>query len=250
MKFSQIQFLTCAALFAVAVSNISNVVAAPAAKKSAPAKKKPVTKKPEVAPKPNANLVVLQLKLPKPTFIGTPKNIPQGTTVEKPTGKPRPAFYVPRGTTNLAAGKSVSASDSAPVVGEAAQITDGNKEAGDGNFVEFGFGKQWVQIDLERSASLSAILMWHTHSEASVYHDVVVQVSDDADFISGVKTVFNNDQDNSAGLGRGTDREYFELAEGKLIPLKNVKGRYVRVYSNGSTGGDENRFTEIEIYGK
>lgn len=195
-------------------------------------------------------MVVLQLKLPKPTFIGTPKNIPAGTTVEKPTGKPRAPFYVPRGTVNLAAGKTVTASDSAPVVGEPSQITDGNKEAGDGNFVEFGFGKQWVQIDLERSANLSALLMWHTHSEASVYHDVVVQVSDDADFISGVKTVFNNDQDNSAGLGRGTDREYFELAEGKLIPLKNVKARYVRVYSNGSTGGDENRFTEIEVYGK
>ncbi len=245
----QPKFLFAAALVAGAMLHTSQLIAAPTKKKPATTAQKPAAKPKPNAPKPNANLVALQLKLPRPTFIGTPKNIPAGTTVEKPTGKARPVFYVPRGTTNLAAGKTVTASDSAPIIGENSQITDGNKEAGDGNFVEFGFGKQWVQVDLERSANLSALVMWHTHSEASVYHDVVVQVSDDADFISGVKTVFNNDQDNSAGLGRGTDREYFELAEGKLVPLK-AKGRYVRVYSNGSTGGDENRFTEIEIYGK
>ena len=40
--------------------------------------------------------------LPKPVFAGTPKNIPPGTTVQKPTGKPRPPLTAPEGTTNLA----------------------------------------------------------------------------------------------------------------------------------------------------
>src|SRR5947207_5900005 len=33
---------------------------------------------------------VVEFKLPKPAYTGTPKNIPAGTTAEKPTGKPRP----------------------------------------------------------------------------------------------------------------------------------------------------------------
>ncbi len=213
---------------------------------AAPAKKAPA----KPAAKPAGDMMPLQLKLPRPTFIGTPKNIPPGTTVEKPTGKTRPTFYVPKGTANLALGKPVTASDTAPIIGEDTLITDGDKEAADGKFVEYGFGKQWVQVDLGKSATIYAIVSWHAHTEASVYRDVVVQISDDKDFVDGVKTVYNNDQDNSAGLGKGTDREYFELAEGRLMPVKGVKGRYVRFYSNGSTGGDENRYTEIEVYGK
>ena len=45
-------------------------------------------------------------------------------------------------------------------------------------------------------------------------------------FIDKVRTVFNNDQDNTSGLGVGTDREFFETHEGKLINAKGVKARY------------------------
>ena len=34
--------------------------------------------------------VEVKFDLPKAVFAGTPKNIPPGTTVQKPTGKPRP----------------------------------------------------------------------------------------------------------------------------------------------------------------
>jgi len=34
-------------------------------------------------------MVEVKIDLPKPVFAGTPKNIPPGTTVQKPTGKPR-----------------------------------------------------------------------------------------------------------------------------------------------------------------
>jgi len=83
-----------------------------------------------------------------------------------------------------------------------------------------------------------------------VYHDVVVQVADDPDFTQDVKTVYNNDYDNSSGLGVGTDKEYFETYEGRLIDAKGVEGRYVRTYSRGSTYSALNRQTEIEVWGK
>jgi cytochrome c peroxidase len=85
---------------------------------------------------------------------------------------------------------------------------------------------------------------------AKVYHDVIVRVADDPDFIENVRTVFNNDSDNSSGLGFGTNREYVETYEGKLINAKGVKARYVRFYSKGSTESALNEYTEIEVYGR
>ena len=63
-------------------------------------------------------------------------------------------------------------------------------------------------------------------------------------------TVFNNDYDNSSGLGVGTDKEYLESHEGKLMDGKGAKGRYVRLYSNGNTSNDANHYIEVEVYGK
>jgi len=122
-------------------------------------------------------------------------------------------------------------------------------DAAIGFFVELGPMPQWVQIDLGSSHALSAILLWHYHSQARVYRDVVVQVSDDPAFKAGVTTVFNNDHDNSSKLGVGPDKEYIEVAEGRLIDPKSVKGRYVRLYSNGNTTNDLNHYVEVEVYG-
>ena len=72
---------------------------------------------------------------------------------------------------------------------------------------------------------------------SEVYHGVIVQVADGPDFTpaQNVRTLFNNDVENKAGLGIGNNREYFETNEGKLIDAKGAKARYVRLYSNGST---------------
>jgi hypothetical protein len=93
-------------------------------------------------------------------------------------------------------------------------------------------------------------VLWHYHGEARVYKDVVVQVSDDRDFLTGVKTIYNNDKDNSLGQGIGKQLEFFETAEGRLVPANGVKGRYVRLYSNGNTSDELNHYTEVEVYGK
>lgn len=194
-------------------------------------------------------LAPLPLKLPIPAFMGTPTDIPLGDHIEKPSDKPRPPFLAPKGVQNLALGKKVTSSDKAPITGSLDLVTDGDKESNDNSFVELRRRTQWVQIDLEKRAKIYAILIWHAHNTYQVYHDVIVQVSDDPDFTQGVITLFNNDYDNSSGLGVGTDKEYFETYEGKLIDAKGVEGRYVRCYSRGSTYSALNRYTEVEVWG-
>jgi hypothetical protein len=190
----------------------------------------------------------LKLKLPKPMFIGTPTNI-RSANLEKITGKPRGPFYVPKGTVLLSAKKKVTSSDTQPVIGELDMINDGEKAGGDGYFVELGPGPQWVQIDLGAAHPLYAILAWHYHTQARVYRDVIVQISDDPAFKTGVSTVFNNDHDNSSKIALGKDKEYVEVAEGKLFDPKGARGRYVRLYSNGNTTNDLTHYVEVEVYG-
>ena len=186
--------------------------------------------------------VPLKTDLPKPLFVGTPVPIKVPNLEPKQKGK-RPDFLVPAGTTNLAKGKKVTASDNAPIVGTLDLITDGDKEGDEGSWVEFGTGKQWVQIDLEKAADISAVLVWHYHSQERVYLDVVVQVSNDPNFEKDVTTIFN---DSASG---GKELAYIETYEGKLIDAKGVKGRYVRLYSNGNTTNKLNHYIEVEVFG-
>lgn len=190
----------------------------------------------------------LKLQLPKPMFIGTPRNI-RTANLEVITGKPRGPFFAPKGTKLVSLKKPVLSSDMQPVIGELNFVTDGEKSGEDGYFVELGPGKQWVQIDLGAETVLNAILMWHYHSQARVYRDIVVQVSNDKDFVTGVTAVFNNDHDNTTGLGIGRDKEYIETNEGKLVDPKGLKARFIRLTSNGNTSNDMNHFVEVEVYG-
>jgi hypothetical protein len=193
--------------------------------------------------------VPLKTDLPKPLFVGTPVPIKVPNLEPAQKGK-RPDFMVPAGTVNLAKGKKVSASDNDPVVGTLDLVTDGDKEGDEGSWVELGPGKQWAQIDLEKDATISAIMLWHFHSQARVYFDVVVQVSDDPKFEKGVTTIFNNDANNELGLGAGKDLDYIETYQGKLMDAKGVKGRYVRLYSKGNTTNKMNHYIEVEVWGK
>ncbi len=194
-------------------------------------------------------MVEIDIKLPKPMFIGTPQNI-QVAKLEKPLGKPRPPFLAPEGTKNVAFGRPVKSTDEAPVIGELKMITDGDNEAGDGSYVELGPFLQNVTVDLGKKHTIYAILLWHYHKQPRVYYDVVVQVADDANFTSNVSTLYNNDLDNSAKMGIGSDNHYVETAEGRLIDAKGVQGRYVRLYSNGNSNDDLNHYIEVSVYGK
>ena len=197
-----------------------------------------------------AGSVALKLDLPKPAFKGTPKNAPPGVTLEEPRKGPRPPLMVPQGVELRSTGKPVTASDDDPIMGEIKFVTDGDADAKEGSYVELGPGVQWAQIDLGAEHTIHAVLIWHYHINARIYRDVIVQVSNDVNFKTGVTTIFNNDHDNSAGVARGDAKEYWETYEGKLIEAQGVKGRYVRAYSNGSTEDDQNHYTEMRVYGK
>lgn len=197
----------------------------------------------------NQDLVPIDIKLPKPMFIGTPQNM-QVPNLEKPLGKLRPAFLAPKGTKNVALGKPVASTDEEPIIGEISMITDDDREASDGSFVELGPFTQYITIDLGSKHDIYAIVLWHFHKQPRVYFDIVVQVADDSDIITNVRTIFNNDYDNSSGQGVGSDMHYVETAEGKLIDAKGVQARYVRCYSNGNTNNDLNHYIEVEVYGK
>ncbi len=199
-----------------------------------------------------SELVPLNLKLPAPGFKGTPKDIQLSAYVEPLSDKPRPAMLVPAGLKNIATapGVKLTSSDKNATADVLAKLTDGDKEASEQSIIYLRKGTQWVQMDFGSPQEIFAIVLWHAHNAAKVYHDVIVQVADDPDFIEKVQTIFNNDQDNSSGLGVGTDREYFETYEGKLINAKGVRSRYLRFYSKGSTESALNEYTEIEVYGR
>ena len=195
-----------------------------------------------------SKLVPIKLELPKPMFIGTPQNL-NVKNLQKPLGKPRPAFLAPVGTKNIALGKTIYISDDFPVIGEIEMITDGDKNAAEGSFVELGPFLQDVTIDLEENYKMFAIVFWHYHKQARVYFDVVVQTADNKDMTENVHTLFNNDMDNSAGFGVGKDMHYVETSEGKLLDAKGVTGRFVKLYSRGNTNNDLNHYIEVAVYG-
>ena len=194
-----------------------------------------------------ADTAPLNIKLPAHTTKGTPEDLPAGPNIEPPPKTAPAPLQVPAGVKNVAAGKTVTSSVP-PYTGELTQVTDGKREPLDEDVVEFKKGTQWVQVDLGAPQEIHAIAMWHDHRLLQAFHDVIVQISDDPEFKDGVTTVYNNDTDNSSKLGVGTDREYFELEFGRVLPVKGVKARYIRGYTKGSSLSAINCWQEIEVY--
>ena len=196
--------------------------------------------------------VPLKTEMPEEVLAGTPPDVLAllFPALEKPPVGKLPDFMVPPGTVNLALKKNVTSSDSNPVLGKLALVTDGNKQGTEDSYVELGPMLQWVQIDLVKECDIYAIYFWHYFREARSYHDCIVQVADNDAFTKNVRTIYNNDQDNSAKQGVGKSRPYIETYLGKLIDARAVQARYVRLYSQGNTANDLNHYVEIEIFGK
>jgi hypothetical protein len=238
---------------AVAVLNLLCASCSPAADapKDQPAAQ-PAAASPADPPAAAGDMVPLALKLPAPAFKGTPKDFKLDPNVEPLSDKPRAPMMVPPGLKNISADSKVkiTCSDKNVPADNLAKLNDGDKDASDQSIIFLRKGTQWVQMDFGSPQEIHALVIWHAHNMAKVYHDIIVQVADDADFIENVRTIFNNDSDNTSGLGVGTDREYFETYEGKLVNAKGVKARYVRFYSKGSTESALNEYTELEVYGR
>ena len=181
-------------------------------------------------------------------FVGTPIQV-RLPNLERP-GAPRLQLNAPPEAVLLSADKPVTSSDDLPIIGDLDMITDGDCDGSDGSYVELGPGLQWVQIDLEKSHEFFGIVLWHFHKNARAYLDVIVQISDDPTFKTGVTTVYNNDHDNSAGLGRGKDKAWVETNHGRIIDVPGTKARYLRLYSRGNTANEMNHYVEVEVFGK
>ncbi len=194
------------------------------------------------------DMEAIKIELPEPFFGGTPIDY-WSENLEPEDFKDRAPFMAPKGTALVSKGKPVTASDKNPSLGELKMIVDGDKNYAKNSLVELGDGPQWVQIDLEAAHNIYAVLVWHFHEGKRVYFDVAAQVSDDPEFKTGVTTLYNNDIDNSAGLGVGADKEYIENNKGRLIDAKGAKGRYVRLYTNGNTADEKNHYVEVEVFG-
>jgi len=198
---------------------------------------------------PAAGEIALTTEIPPVQIEGTPMPIEVPNLEQAP--KNAPQLAVPEGTELVSLNKPVTGSDDFPIIGELEMITDGEKLGGEGYYVEFIGGlPQWVQIDLEETIPVEAIWVWHFHSQARAYHDVIVQLSDDPTFATGVTTVFNNDYDNSAGLGIGKDKPYVESNFGKAIDVNSIPARYVRLYATSNTSSDSIHYIEVEVYGR
>ena len=191
-------------------------------------------------------MVRLPIRFPRPAYSELPIGDPPPDV--EPFRADVPLPWVPRTIRQVALGRQVSSS-ARVIRGTLALVTDGNKEGYDDAAVELDRRTQWVQIDLGRAHELWAVAVWHFHRDPVVVHDVVVQVSNDPSFGVGVATLFNNDADNSSGLGVGQDREYWDSHLGRIVDARRAQARYVRLYSRGSTYSDPiNRYTEVEVW--
>lgn len=202
---------------------------------------------PAVLPTDVTDGIALSTVLPPELIEGTPRPMDVPRLVAAPATAP--TLMVPKGTELLSKGKPVTSSDDNPIIGSLDLVTDGDKDAGEGYFVELLDGLQWLQIDLQQSAEIRAVWLWHFHSQRRAYHDVIIQISDDPQFKQGVSTIYNNDYDNSAGMGKGADNPYVETRFGLLVNAKGAPGRYVRLYSNGNTSNEMNHYIEVEVFG-
>jgi hypothetical protein len=203
----------------------------------------------QAPPAAGQKLVPLPIVLPQPVFEGTPRNL-KVPNLEPPRYKARAPFLAPEGVKNVARRKTVTSSDANPIVGELPMLTDGDRSGEEFSAVELAPGKQHVAIDLGAPHEIYAVLFWHFHNSPRIYFDVVVQVADDAAFTRNVRTLMNNDHDNTSGLGAGKDMNYIETSEGRLVDGKGTIARYVRLYSNGNNANELNHYVEVEVYGR
>lgn len=190
--------------------------------------------------------VPIPIQLPRPGFEGTPQNLGV-SNLEKPAK--RGPFLAPAGVVNVSKGKKVTSSDKEAPEADLEIITDGDKTQADGNYVELGPGVQYVTIDLGAMHEIYAVLFWH-YFAPRVYFNVVVQTAEDEAFTKNVQIVFSNDMENKTKTGVGKNLNYIENYQGKLVDAKGVRGRFVRLYSNGNNADALNHYIEVEVFGR
>jgi hypothetical protein len=161
---------------------------------------------------------------------------------------------------NVARGKEVTSNGTATAGTSLANVTDGVLGRTNYALISTADGPKYVQIDLGEEWEIAEVRLINDWGSSSATYrtgnDYVLQLSNDPDFLTGVTTIFNNDADNTLGLGAGTDPEYVEYGDGggRTIALEDtVWARYVRFWGNGHTrvNGEVHQVNtpvEIEVY--
>ncbi len=233
---------------------IPDTVAFPtlAASAAAPAAGGGITLRPTLAAAPTTAAVPAAglPTFPPPGYVGS--RVFGGQTAARPIRDPRDRpWTLAVGATlrNLAAGKPVTASDAAPLLGSLSMLTDGVKNCTGDEVVELASGIQYVQVDLATPCRIEGVGLWHDCQAPRIYQAVQIWISDTADF-QGARAVFNNDHQDLLGQGMGGDELYLETHLGLVQMVPQVTGRYVRAYSRGNTSNALNHYTELEVYGQ
>ena len=153
------------------------------------------------------------------------------------------------GMRNVAFGRSVSQSGDAEYDADSSKATDGNLRNGAWDIAPAENQTRYAQVDIGEPWNIDSLRVWHeARDDRRVrYKDVVFRLSTTADFSRDVTTVFNNDLDDSAGLGRGGDGEYDETETGKIVHFPPTRARYIRLYSHGNLYDVQNRLSEVMV---
>ncbi|XCB29806.1 glycoside hydrolase family 98 domain-containing protein [Arcanobacterium hippocoleae] len=161
-----------------------------------------------------------------------------------------------------------------PVTGVAANnqtapssVTDGVFDFADKNptpndYYEIGAGKDqtktdpyYVQVDLGAVGTIDEVDLWRYYnpSDHRTYHDTIIFISEDkGGFFKAENVIYNSDESNFFGLGKGTAKEYQESVAGLKVKLEAPKkGRYITVVNNGHTmyDGKGGHYVEIQAWG-
>lgn len=143
---------------------------------------------------------------------------------------------------NLASGASVTGIQA----GQAGRVSDGLFGQSHSDYASVTDNN--AVLDLGGQYYIGGLNVWHYFEDARRYHDVVFEIADNPTFHDST-IVFNNDADNSLGLGAGSDDEYTERPFGKLVQFAPVPGRYVRLWTHGNSVNRFDHLTEVELYG-
>ncbi len=143
---------------------------------------------------------------------------------------------------NLATGAAISGL----VAGQSARVNDG--VIAPGAEAAAALTGEHALLDLGGQYYVGGLTVWHAFGDGRRYRDVVFELADNPAFTDST-IVFNNDADNSLGLGAGTDAMYEESSAGKQVLFAPVPARYLRLWSRGNTVNDASHLTEVEVYG-
>lgn len=143
---------------------------------------------------------------------------------------------------NQSASIAPTSSTSSAVAGELAKITNGDNNS----WCDLGgSGPHEVTVDLGVVKTLRQIKVWGLFHNTRMYSDRIVRISENG---SDWYTIFNNDSDNSAGVGIGTHSEYIETQDGKVFTIPDINAQYIQVWSGDDNLGGNATLVEIEAF--